>query len=136
MHFSLQLWSPVTAHSQQTQGRDTVPVLVLKVRNCGVVWGDHQCRECLVDCRLPPSSHISHTAFSRPTVPVYTVTTLLCSHQRQPRQLDSATLLHNFLPQSLSDGVDIFCLQNELQVNSGDVYPVYPKLLSKEIRKT
>ena len=37
LHFSLQLWSPVTASTHQTRGRDTVPVLVLKVRNCGVV---------------------------------------------------------------------------------------------------
>ena len=39
LHFSLQLWSPVTASTQQTRSRDTVPVLVLvlKVRNCGMI---------------------------------------------------------------------------------------------------
>ena len=34
---ALVLWSPVTASTQQTRGRDIVLVLVLKVRNCGVV---------------------------------------------------------------------------------------------------
>ena len=53
LHFSLQLWSPVTASRAE--------------------WSSVIISAETVDCILPPPSHISHTAFSRPPVPVTTV---------------------------------------------------------------